>query len=609
MPSHPLAFALVQYALLGLWLFGCRGIGQMLLGARVPASIGALAEPIAVTLGIGVWICVLQALGIAGGLNRAAVLGLMAAGIILGIRDMLSRRQRLLRAASPLPAVARQSTRHRLGRAWASATVAERWTFVALALLTLPTLLAPLSPPMAWDELAYHLPHAREWARSGRLVVSDWLRYPWFPYNLDLLFAAPLLWGDDVLPHLLHAATGWLTAALICLLGVRHLQDRVTAGVAAAIWLLLSKGQYDRAYVDMGVTLFVAVAFAALCEWQRDAGRGRRWLAIVAFCLGIAAGAKYQVLALLPFFAIVLALRDRRPSTWLLATGVLLLPCVYWYARNAVLTGDPFNPLGGKWFGFTDWNLADYQGQLADLRGKAGWPDWMLWPALLAPFVPALRRRPAVRGALWASAWMLTVWVASSRYPRYLMTAYPLLALLAAAGWVQGVRGLRDRVAALRGPRVARVAGTLLMACVGVASVAWSIRNAQRIVPAPAAREALLQERVNGYGLWTWLRDHAADNGVRHVYQLGFEESLYYAPQALLPIRGDAFGPWRYGDVVDLPPREMHRKLAAQGFDTLVLNAERWPDMPLRADFERVFIPLHADGAARIYRLAPAAVP
>ena len=39
-----------------------------------------------------------------------------------------------------------------------------------------PTLLAPLSPPMAWDELAYHLPHAREWARSGRLVVTDWLR-------------------------------------------------------------------------------------------------------------------------------------------------------------------------------------------------------------------------------------------------------------------------------------------------------------------------------------------------------------------------------------------------------------------------------------------------
>jgi hypothetical protein len=149
------------------------------------------------------------------------------------------------------------------------------------------------------------------------------------------------------------------------------------------------------------------------------------------------------------------------------------------------------------------------------------------------------------------------------------------------------------------------VAGTLLMACVGVASLAWSVRHAQRIVPAPAAREALLRERVNGYGLWAWLRDHAAEHGVQHVYQLGFEESLYYVPLALLPIRGDTFGPWRYGDVVDLPPRDMHRRLAAQGFDTLVLNAERWPALPLQADFERFFIPLHADGAARLFRLAP----
>ena len=610
--SNPLAFALAQYALLGVWLFGCWGIGRLLLpGNRAAASasmpgaddpIGSLAHPIAITLGIGVWVCALQGLGIAGELTRAPVLGLAAAGLGLGAWAMLKRRR-------DRPTTAPGAPRHSLRDARASRTTAERWTLVAVALLALPTLLAPLSPPMAWDELAYHLPHAREWARTGRLVVSDWLRYPWFPYNLDLLFAVPLLWGEDVLPHLVHAASGWLTAALIYGLGVRHLRDRVVAGVAAALWLLLSKGQYDRAYVDMGATLFVTVGFVALHAWHVDAARDRRWLLVAAFCLGIAAGAKYQVLALLPFFAIVLALRDRRPTTWLPVTGALLLPCVYWYARNAVLTGDPFSPLGGKWFGFTDWNLADYQGQLADLRDKAGWPDWLLWPALAVPFMPTLRRQPAVRGALWASAWMLAVWVASSRYPRYLMTAFPLLALLAAVGWVRGVRGLRERVALLRTPRAARVAGALLMACVGVASLAWSVRHAQRVVPAPAAREALLRERVNAYGLWAWLRDHAAEAGVRRVYQLGFEESLYYVPTALLPVRGDTFGPWRYGDVVALPTREMHRKLATQGFDTLVLNAERWPDLPLRADFERFFVPLHTDGTARLYRLAPTPPP
>ena len=31
-----------------------------------------------------------------------------------------------------------------------------------LLLDTLPTLFAPLRPPLAWDALMYHLPHARE---------------------------------------------------------------------------------------------------------------------------------------------------------------------------------------------------------------------------------------------------------------------------------------------------------------------------------------------------------------------------------------------------------------------------------------------------------------
>jgi len=617
--SHPLGFALAQYALLGTWLFGCWGIGRWLLGERLAAPeptapgrpspgllhpIGDLTGPIATTLGIGIWICVLQVLGIAARLDRAPVLALVATGVGLGA-------WRLLRDAGRHPpgpaAPPGGSRRWRWRDAWSCGTTAERWTLVAVALLILPTLLAPLAPPMAWDELAYHLPHAREWARTGRLVVSDWLRYPWFPYNFDLLFAVPLLWGDDVLPHLVHAATGWLTAWLIHLLAVRHLRDRVVAGMAAAIWLLLSKGQYDRAYVDMGVTLFATVAFAALHEWRSDAARGRCWLLVCAFCLGIAAGAKYQALALLPFFAFVLALRDRRPSTWLWVAGVLLLPCGYWYARNALLAGDPFSPLGGRWFGFTDWNLADYQGQLADLRDKAGWPDWLLWPALVVPFLPRARRDATVRGLLLASTWMLLVWVASSRYPRYLMTASPLLALLAAIGWARGARALRERFAPLRTPRATRLAGALLMASIGVASIAWSLRHARYIVPEPLAREALLRQRVNGHGMWTWLRDHADGSGIRRVYQLGFEESLYYAPVALLPIHGDAFGPWRYDDLVDLAPRDMHRRLVAQGFDTLVLNAERWPELAPQADFERFFLPLHAEGTARVYRLAPAA--
>ena len=77
---------------------------------------------------------------------------------------------------------------------------------MALALVALPALMAPLAPPAAFDELMYHLPYARQVAQSGSLGIHEWLRYPWFPYNYNLLYAGALLVGDDVLTHFLGAS-------------------------------------------------------------------------------------------------------------------------------------------------------------------------------------------------------------------------------------------------------------------------------------------------------------------------------------------------------------------------------------------------------------------
>jgi hypothetical protein len=99
------------------------------------------------------------------------------------------------------------------------------------------------------------------------------------------------------------------------------------------------------------------------------------------------------------------------------------------------LTGAPFNPLDGKLFGLSDRNLTDYQFQLDDVKRNAGWPRWVIWPALLAPFIPMVRRLPGAPAAMIASAAALGVWLLTSRYPRYLMPFYPVLALLAAAVW------------------------------------------------------------------------------------------------------------------------------------------------------------------------------
>jgi membrane protein implicated in regulation of membrane protease activity len=44
-----------------------------------------------------------------------------------------------------------------------------------------------------------------------------------------------------------------------------------------------------------------------------------RWLALAAFCLGVAAGSKYQALVFLPLVALFVVRHERRPKAWALA--------------------------------------------------------------------------------------------------------------------------------------------------------------------------------------------------------------------------------------------------------------------------------------------------
>lgn len=588
-----LLFALGLYVQLTVFLAACWGWGQAILRwhhRALPTN-----APLGIALGMGVVICVLQALAVLGQLNFFAVMATAGLGACLAVGHGL----RLYRDSCAGASRGRTGTR-RPG--------AEQLILALLALYTMPLVIAPLGPPLSWDELMYHLPHAREWALSGTLRVNEWLRYPWFPYNFDLLFAAALTLGNDVLPHLLHAATGGITAWLIYQLGVQHMRDQTAAGLAALIWLVLSRPLYGWAYVDMSVAMFILGSCAALQEWHASGtdttSRDRRWLFACAFMVGVAAGVKYQVLTLLPFFVLVLAWHDRRPATWLGVVFFLCLPCLYWYARNALITGDPFNPVGGKLFGFTDWNLDDYRVQFEDLRRHAGWPHWSLWPALAVPLWPALWRQKVLRHAFLAAGYMVAAWAATSRYPRYLMFAFPLLALLSAAGTMHGARQLGEWLS--RKPsqeaKWRRVLGYVLLAAVALPSLHTARKHWKNIAPTEAMREAILADQVSGYGVWTYLRSHPQAK----VYQLGLEDSLYYAPR---PIWGEIFGPWRYSNYSGLPSDQLFQKLGKEGFTALSIHTGRFPDVNVRADFERYFQLLYRDGQVMLYALNPAISP
>lgn len=584
-----LSFAISHYGTLTLFVAACWGWGQTATRwlRRASPTDRWLSHALSTTLGMGFFVMAFQILAIGGWLRPAPIVFLVLLGITLALVSWLRE--------SKAPRVDRYTSwQERFGQVLPPLVV---------ALAVGSTLLAPLGPTGSGDDAMYHLPHARQWAQLGSLQVNDWLRYPWFPYNIDLLYAAALTLQDDVLTHLLHALAGWLTTLIIYRLGVRYVGS-LTAALAALFWLTLTSAEYGNAYIDMGVTLFVLAGCVCLQHWREQPAE-RRWLAMSAFFIGVAAGSKYQVLALLPLFLLSVLWKDRRPSTLLLGALALALPCLYWYARNAIQTGDPFNPLGGRIFGFSDWDAGDLAYQFYDIQQHAGWPAPMIWVALAAPLIPAFRRIPAVWAAMVFSAFAVTGWLVSSHFPRYLMPAYPLLALLAAAVWTWPIAVLSGRAQKVRtdtpsrsriGTNVGTGLALLALVIVGRASVQQLTKDWGQFAGNSIEREALLRERVAGYGAFEYLKQHPA----RKIYQLGLEASLYYAPQRLY---GDHFGRWRYRDFYLLPPKELAAKLSSLGFDAVIVHTDNVAPFNRQPDFNRYFSEVLIDRNVRLYRI------
>jgi hypothetical protein len=587
-----LIFAAAHDAALAVFAAACWGFGRALflrLGSP-PRGDFWLETAMATALGAGVFICVFQLLGIAGLLNMPAVLMAVAVGFAAACAQ-LPGWVRQARALAPGPRLS-----------WL-----DKVALAALALVALPTLFEPLAPPAAYDELMYHLPYARQVALSGTLGIHEWLRYPWFPYNYNLLYAAALLVGDDVLPHVLSAGAGWLSVWMVYRLGLAYL-NRVLACAAAAIWL--GMGDYASALIDMGVALFVLSAWIALWWWNEaqaeQRGQGVRWLALSAFFLGLAAGSKYQALTFLPLAAWFVVRRERRPRAWGIALLCFLLPCAYWFARNALMTGDPFNPIGAKVFGFSNWNLDDYRNQLDDVRAHAALPSFLVWPVLLAPFSRAWRRVPAVHAAIVFCAYSLVVWALTSRYPRYMTASFPLLALVAVLGWqvllgwiAAGLRRLLPAGGRAGWPaRAGVVAAGLFLAVLAAVSYRHSERKLANIAVTPAAREAFLRANVPGYAVMNYVREHVGGR----VYQVALSEAIYYGPN---PIWGDTLGPWRYADYPLLPAAEAARRFAGRGFEAIVMPDEVAKILSADEGFRRHFVPLIEQDGARAYRILP----
>ncbi len=598
--------------------------GRSLAGRIVFAS-AAERVSLAVGLGLAAIATLVFVLGLAGWFTLpAAVAGLAALQLPwLAVRLRQSRGER-----GP-----------RIGRRRPPPAVLLGGLAAALLVVFVGTL--ALYPPLGFDATLYHLPAARAFLRTHRLPYLPDARFPVFPQLGEALFALGLAGGDDRAARLVELAITALAALALYAWASRH--GRRRAGLwAGALWLgspyVVLFGA--DAYVDATLAFFGVLAVAAADRVRDEAPA--RWAIVAGALAGAAAATKYfGLFFVLAIPVAILAWGGRaRLRSGALALGAGLAVAAPWYARIALLTGNPVFPYFPRLFGPSPWGLGDLGAAApaagggvastlgAALRalalGQAGpWQHWVgavpFNPFLLAlaPALLLLARRPRralgplVLGLAYAPCVALV-----APDPRYLL---PALAWAAAAGGLALDRllpawaGAEEGPAADRPPRRASVRAAavslvlaLAFAAPGAAYAAYRI-SVQGPVPATRpARRAFLALRRPGYGAIDYLNGRYGESYT--VYCLWGEDLRYFARGRFL---GDWNGPARFATVTAAAEegraaltREL-RGLGA-GFLLVIRGRPGIPEPAVVADPGPGYPLLYRDARSRLYAVTPA---
>lgn len=420
-----------------------------------------------------------------------------------------------------------------------------RWQRALLALLLvylcidLIAVSAPLSSP---DALLYHAADPRLFAESHRIFEIPWNSSSYEPYSVEMLVLDGFLLWNPV-----QGAFVPLLLALAALAAVGGFAYRVagrSAGLLAAVIFFAQPFMVWEAtslFIESGLALMVALAAWNLVTFVRHSERGA--LVLAGVFVGGAAGMKYLGLiaaVTLGAVLVLLLLRRLSPQRALLFAIPAVVVALPWYAKNAILTGNPFYP---HIFGGLNSSAARELDYAMGNFGSGHSPvDFALLPARLlvdgkpfdggeyisplfvifAPVAALLVRSRAILIACAGVFLFLVAWFVTTQQARFLVPVMPAVAVLAAIGIV----------ALARESRVGRLLATTVTVgalAVGLgASAVYAAQFVPVVVGTQTTRQFLL-EKVSNYQGVEWLNQSLgrSDTVATDVWALFYLHARY----------------------------------------------------------------------------------
>lgn len=500
----------------------------------------------------------------------------------------------------------------------------------AFVLLLLVLQYASVSPPSLGDSTSFHLPYADVFISHRGLAVDEHLIYPYMSLNGSMLYSLALLLEH----HIVFAQTINALFATLSMYGIYRFclftkQPAWIAMLASFLFLSIYPvhiGRYS-AYVDLMAMFFILSCVFALIAWSHD--RNTYTLLLVsAIALGIAMGTKY-IMAIFSFpIAIYICWLERKRAMkplFIYATCAALWG-LWWYIRNAIMTGNPVHPFAPGIFGYYLWDAEDLKRQFMGLN--LGYVPQQITGLLLAPafayFNHILMEQHIfhVLVALYLSAALvcfsdkdaralllfcfcfLCFWVFGTSDPRYLLPVIPLVFVYAGSVTSGILRRMENA------PLLLGLAATLALMA-GFVDIREKYKRVAHIpITTAAAHEQLLRENPT-YDLISQANREFGVTG--RVFEFYYRDGRFFSDNTLL---GTQFGPhayWRLlneirsdrDGVVHYDPKKLERVLetryAADGF--IIPQPSYFKNHYDPKEFEAVFTLVYQNSDGAIYRL------